>query len=272
MVVVLARSPRAAAASRGGSARPAWLGVAFILMRGLFWGGGGCPDTELRLLADKVMGGAVRGSTSVRAFTSSTTSTSPCFSSSPPSSHLLQLLLVGSICALACACGFGLWDTPRGAGFQARGGLAVFTRRGRGALLHDQYTFTNDSFSTSIELRLAISYPGMLSDAPCRRCGCGKMSDVNGYHVLTCMPSAVRERIYWHDRIRDEVASFCGAMGLQGVKKEQLVDDASQSRNDVQVEVWNSHGGPLWLDVVTTMPMQASTLASATTIPGVAAR
>jgi len=95
---------------------------------------------------------------------------------------------------------------------------------------------------------------------------------VNGYHVLTCMPSAVRERIYWHDRIRDEVASFCGAMGLQGVKKEQLVDDASQSRNDVQVEVWNSHGGPLWLDVVTTMPMQASTLASATTIPGVAAR
>ena len=181
MVVVLARSPRAAAASRGGSARPAWLGVAFILMRGLFWGGGGCPDTELRLLADKVMGGAVRGSTSVRAFTSSTTSTSPCFSSSSPSSHLLQLLLVGSIRALACACGFGLWDTPRGAGFQARGGLAVFTRRGRGALLHDQYTFTNDSFSTSIELRLAISYPGMLSEAPCRRCGCGKIGHVNGY-------------------------------------------------------------------------------------------
>ena len=194
MVGVLARSPRAAAASRGGSARPAWLGVAFILMRGLFWGGGGCPDTELRLLADKVMGGAVRGSRSVRAYkyttndsfstsielglatsspdmlsdapcrrcgcgkmfdvntvgalprvmwssstsssTSSTTSTSPCFSSSSPSSHLLQLLLVGSIRALACACGFGLWDTPRGAGFQARGGLAVFTRRGRGALLH----------------------------------------------------------------------------------------------------------------------------------------
>ena len=202
MVGVLARSPRAAAASRGGSARPAWLGVAFILMRGLFWGGGGCPDTELRLLADKVMGGAVRGSTSVRTYkytndsfstfielqlapsyrgmlsyaavrhcgcgkmsrsvhinkydvntvdalprvmwsssrptsssTSSTTSTSPCFSSSSPSSHLLQLLLVGSIRALACACGFGLWDTPRGAGFQARGGLAVFTRRGRGALL-----------------------------------------------------------------------------------------------------------------------------------------
>ena len=192
MVGVLARSPRAAAASRGGSARPAWLGVAFILMRGLFWGGGGCPETELRLLADKVMGGAVRGSTSVRTYkytndsfstsielrlalsfpgmlseaavrrcgcgkmfdvntvgalprvmwssstsssTSSTASTSPCFSSSSPSSHLLQLLLVGSIRALACACGFGLWDTPRGAGFQARGGLAVFTRRGRGALL-----------------------------------------------------------------------------------------------------------------------------------------
>ena len=201
MVGVLARSPRAAAASRGGSARPAWLGVAFILMRGLFWGGGGCPDTELRLLADKVMGGAVRGSTSMRT-----------------------------------------------------------------------YKYTNDSFSTSIELRLALSYPGMLSDAPCRRCGCGKIIDVNGYHVLMCMPSAVRERIYWHDRIRDEVASFCRAMGLRGVKTEQLVDDASQSRNDVQVEVWNPHGGPLWLDVVTTMPMQASTLASATTIPGVAAR
>ena len=179
MVGVLARSPRAAAASRGGSARPAWLGVAFILMRGLFWGGGGCPDTELRLLADEVMGGAVRGSTSLRAYkytndsfstsielrlaisypgmlsdaavrqcgcgkifdvntvgalprvmwssstsssTSSATSTSPCFSPSSPSSHLLQLLLVGSIRALACACGFGLWDIPRGAGCQARGG------------------------------------------------------------------------------------------------------------------------------------------------------
>ena len=77
----------------------------------------------------------VMWSSSTSSFTSSTTSTSPCFSSSSPSSHFLQLLLVGSIRALACACGFGLWDTPRGAGFQARGGLAVFTRRGRGALL-----------------------------------------------------------------------------------------------------------------------------------------
>ena len=43
---------------------------------------------------------------------------------------------------------------------------------------HTHYSFTNDSFSTSIELRLAISYPGMLSDAPCRRCGCGKTGDL----------------------------------------------------------------------------------------------
>ena len=205
MVGVLARSPRAAAASRGGSARPAWLGVAFILMRGLFWGGGGCPETELRLLADKVLGGAVRGSTSVRTYkytndsfstfielqlapsyrgmlsyaavrhcgcgkmsrsvhiieyeyydvntvdalprvmwssstsssTSSTTSTSPCFSSSSPSSHFLQLLLVGSIRALACACGFGLWSRyPTWRGLSGPRRLAVFTRRGRGALLH----------------------------------------------------------------------------------------------------------------------------------------
>ena len=59
------------------------------------------------------------------------------------------------------------------------------------------------------------------------------------------MPSVVRERIYWHHRMRDEVTSFCRAMGLQGVKPEQFMDDASQSRNDVQVDVWNPDGGPL---------------------------
>ena len=47
------------------------------------------------------------------------------------------------------------------------------------------------------------------------------------------MPSAVRERIYWHDRIRDEVASFCCAMGLQSVKKEQLVVPAIRPEGDI---------------------------------------
>lgn len=54
-----------------------------------------------------------------------------------------------------------------------------------------------------------------------------------------------RERSQLHNRLRDEIAYFGKAMHLRGVRTEQSVDDASLARNDVQVEAWNSVGGPL---------------------------
>ena len=117
-------------------------------------------------------------------------------------------------------------------------------------------------FRVAVQYRLGL--PVYTAPHPCP--ACGKDSDINGDHTITC--SSEYERIHRHDTIRDAIFESAKHAGLSPVKEARLVSGSLSRPGDIYLPIWR--GRQTAFDIAVTSPLSQSALPQSHKTPGAA--